>query len=207
MQARHLAHEHLDGWRARSCSVRRRPGLIPAEATRQPRSSGTSLQETLLRRGALSTDTTSPPTASPGRDGRSNPAWPDYRRMSRRIPTWLAASTVHSRGVLAVEPRERRHVRPDRRRRTITTRASGTMLVPGTGSACAGAVGFAQQLGGNFARRRAQGSDVVPQGDYNLSLGCCNIGKQTRSLFAGTVDLYRCSLASAALPCAIRPMR
>ncbi len=64
----------------------------------------------------------------------------------------------------------------------------------GTGSGCAAPVSFAQQLGGASLERN-DGSTVIPQGDYNLSLAAMASGTDTL-LFAGTVDLYRCSLAS-----------
>jgi len=63
-----------------------------------------------------------------------------------------------------------------------------------TGTACANPVSFSQQVGGN-SLESSDGSAVVPQGDYNLSLAAVASGADT-VLFAGTVDLYRCSLAS-----------
>lgn len=44
------------------------------------------------------------------------------------------------------------------------------------------------------------GSTVIPQGDYNLALAAAPSGSDT-ILYAGTIDLYRCSLASG---CAFR---
>jgi len=67
-------------------------------------------------------------------------------------------------------------------------------ICAGAGTACTGAVAFAQQLGG-ASLESGGGSDVVPQGDYNLSLAAVASGTDTL-LFAGTVDLYRCSLAT-----------
>jgi len=63
-----------------------------------------------------------------------------------------------------------------------------------TGTACTGAVSFSQRLGGT-SLEESPSSDVIPQGDYNLSLAAVPAGSDTL-LFAGTVDLYRCSLVS-----------
>lgn len=60
-----------------------------------------------------------------------------------------------------------------------------------TGSGCAAAVAFSQQLAGT-SLETAGGS--IPQGDYNLALAAIPSGNDTL-LFAGTVDLYRCSLS------------
>ncbi len=38
------------------------------------------------------------------------------------------------------------------------------------------------------------GSTVIPQGSYNLTLSAANLGADT-ALYAGTIDLYRCTLA------------
>lgn len=68
-----------------------------------------------------------------------------------------------------------------------------------TGSGCAGAVAFAQQIGGSSLESGncldGSGHDCIPQGDYNLSLAAITSGTDTL-IFAGTVDLYRCSIAS-----------
>lgn len=63
-----------------------------------------------------------------------------------------------------------------------------------TGSACAAAVGFGQRLGGN-SLEAGSGSTAIMQASYNLSLAAVTSGTDTL-VFAGTVDLYRCSLAS-----------
>lgn len=63
------------------------------------------------------------------------------------------------------------------------------------GSACANAaVSFASKLN-TASLEQGQGSTVVPQGDYNLSLAAVASGTDTL-LFAGTVDLFRCSPAA-----------
>lgn len=62
----------------------------------------------------------------------------------------------------------------------------------GTGSSCTTAVAFAQRVGGTSLEN---GSSVLPQGDYNLSLAAVASGSDTL-IFAGTVDLYRCSLTA-----------
>jgi hypothetical protein len=67
-----------------------------------------------------------------------------------------------------------------------------------SGSACAGTISFAQRLGGT-SLEAGGGSTVVAQGDYNLSLAAVASGTGASAdtlVFAGTVDLYRCSLAS-----------
>ncbi|MBS1821392.1 MAG: choice-of-anchor D domain-containing protein [Acidobacteria bacterium] len=67
-----------------------------------------------------------------------------------------------------------------------------------SGGACAGAVAFAQRLGGT-SLEAGLGSTVVAQGDYNLSLAAVASGSGVGAdtlVFAGTVDLYRCGLTS-----------
>jgi hypothetical protein len=63
-----------------------------------------------------------------------------------------------------------------------------------TGSGCTASVAFSQQLGG-ISLESSDTPSVIPQGDYNLSLAAVPSATDTL-LFAGTVDLYRCSLAS-----------
>jgi len=63
-----------------------------------------------------------------------------------------------------------------------------------TGSGCAGNIAFAQRVGGT-SLEVGGGSTAIAQGDYNLSLAAVASGSDTL-LFAGTVDLYRCSLSS-----------
>ena len=55
------------------------------------------------------------------------------------------------------------------------------------------AVTFGTQL--NAAALQQGGSTVIPQGDYNLALAAASSGTDT-ILYAGTLDLYRCSLAA-----------
>jgi len=63
-----------------------------------------------------------------------------------------------------------------------------------TGSGCAASVMFAQRVGGT-SLEAGSGSTVVAQGDYDLSLTAVSTGTDTL-IFAGTVDLYRCSLTA-----------
>ena len=67
-----------------------------------------------------------------------------------------------------------------------------------TNSTCANPVAFATQL--NSTALQQAGSTVIAQADYNLSLATTSSGTDTL-LFAGTTDLYRCSLAAG---CAFR---
>ncbi|MBS1799909.1 MAG: choice-of-anchor D domain-containing protein [Acidobacteria bacterium] len=67
-----------------------------------------------------------------------------------------------------------------------------------SGGVCAGTVAFAQRLGGT-SLETGGGSTVVAQGDYNLSLAAVTQGAGASAdtlVFAGTIDLYRCGLAS-----------
>jgi hypothetical protein len=63
-----------------------------------------------------------------------------------------------------------------------------------TGSGCTAGVAFSQRVGGTSLEKN-DGSNSIPQADYNLSLAAVASGADTL-LFAGTVDLYRCSLAA-----------
>ncbi|WP_260703140.1 choice-of-anchor D domain-containing protein [Edaphobacter flagellatus] len=63
-----------------------------------------------------------------------------------------------------------------------------------TGSVCAANVAFAQRLGGS-SLEVGGGSTAIAQGDYNLSLAAAAAGADTL-IYAGTVDLYRCSLTA-----------
>jgi hypothetical protein len=63
-----------------------------------------------------------------------------------------------------------------------------------TGSSCTAGVAFSQRVGGSSLEKN-DGSNSIPQADYNLSLAAVASGADTL-LFAGTVDLYRCSLAA-----------
>ena len=69
-----------------------------------------------------------------------------------------------------------------------------------SGTSCASAtVLFGKQLS-SAAMEQGGGSTVVPQGDYDLALAAEPSGTDTL-VFAGAVDLYRCSLAAG---CAFR---
>jgi hypothetical protein len=96
------------------------------------------------------------------------------------------------RGALAVEP-----VSGDMYAVTVDTnnRDQGVWrdVCASNGTTCANPVAFAQSVGGS-SLEVGGGSTVVPQGDYNLSLTAVATGTDTL-LFAGTVDLYRCSIA------------
>jgi len=104
-----------------------------------------------------------------------------------------SASCPVFRGALAVEP-----VSGDMYALTVdaSNRDQGLWrdVCASTGTGCAGAVGFGQQVGGN-SLEAGGGSTAIPQADYNLTLEAVASGTDTL-LFAGTVDLYRCSLAS-----------
>jgi hypothetical protein len=63
-----------------------------------------------------------------------------------------------------------------------------------SGTGCASNVSFTQRVGGASLEVGA-GNTAIAQGDYNLSLAAVTSGLDTL-LFAGTVDLYRCSLSS-----------
>ncbi len=66
---------------------------------------------------------------------------------------------------------------------------------------------FAARLdGGAFevGQGAAGGSTQVPQGNYNLALAAAPAPNGSTVLFAGTIDLYRCSLASGATACTFR---
>ena len=95
------------------------------------------------------------------------------------------------RGALAVEP-----VSGDMYALTVGTgnRDQGLWrdVCANTGSGCAAAVSFSQQLAG--ASLDASGG-AIPQGDYNLSLAAVPSGGDTL-LFAGTIDLYRCAVSA-----------
>ena len=60
--------------------------------------------------------------------------------------------------------------------------------------ACSTPVAFAQQLP-TAALEQGGGSTAIPQADYNLALSAIPNGTDTL-LFAGTQDIYRCSLAA-----------
>jgi len=75
-----------------------------------------------------------------------------------------------------------------------------------SGSACTGStVLFANQLAAT-PLEVGTGNTAIPQGDYNLALTAVPSGTSPDTvLFAGTVDLYRCTLASSgSSTCALR---
>ena len=64
-----------------------------------------------------------------------------------------------------------------------------------SGGSCSGAVTFGTRLG-STALEVGSGSAVIPQADYNMALTAVPVGANADTLvYAGTVDLYRCSLA------------
>jgi hypothetical protein len=72
-----------------------------------------------------------------------------------------------------------------------------------SGSNCANTtVTFGNQLS-TLAMEVGNGSSVIPQADYNLALAAVSAGPagatQDTLLYAGTVDLYRCSLAAGCI--------
>lgn len=67
-----------------------------------------------------------------------------------------------------------------------------------SGSCSSSALVFAKQL--NSTPLESGGSVRIMQGDYNLALSAAALGSDT-VLYAGTVDLYRCSLGSG---CSLR---
>jgi Abnormal spindle-like microcephaly-assoc'd, ASPM-SPD-2-Hydin len=68
-----------------------------------------------------------------------------------------------------------------------------------SGSGCAGAVAFVARLN-SAPLEVGSGSTEILQGDYDLSLAAVNAGTDTL-VYAGTVDLYRCSVAAG---CSLR---
>ncbi len=67
-----------------------------------------------------------------------------------------------------------------------------------TGSGCTGNVAFGKRLN-SAALEAGGGSTAILQGDYDLGLAAVRVGSggaQDTLLYAGTVDLYRCSLAA-----------
>ncbi len=111
-------------------------------------------------------------------------------------PTSLTASPTSTcplfRGVLAVQPNT-----GDTFALTVdaTNHDQGLYqdVCNTNGAACTNPITFASQL--NSAPLRQAGTTVVPQADYNLTLAAATSGTDT-ILYAGTTDLYRCSLAS-----------
>jgi hypothetical protein len=67
------------------------------------------------------------------------------------------------------------------------------------GSACSNGVTFATRLNSS-PLEAGSGSTRILQGDYNLSLAVVRSGSDTL-LFAGTIDLYRCSISTG---CSLR---
>ncbi|MES2392318.1 MAG: choice-of-anchor D domain-containing protein [Acidobacteriota bacterium] len=56
----------------------------------------------------------------------------------------------------------------------------------------------------NAALEVGNGSTAITQGDYNLTLSAAPSGIGGTTLFAGTLDLYRCTLALGSSSCALR---
>jgi hypothetical protein len=56
----------------------------------------------------------------------------------------------------------------------------------------------------NAALETSQPSTVLPQAAYNLTLSAAPAAGNTTLLFAGTVDLYRCSIAANSTACTLR---
>lgn len=101
------------------------------------------------------------------------------------------------RGVLAVEP-----VSGDMYALTVSSgnhdQGIWRDVCSSNGTDCAGSVAFSQRIGGSSLESSCTSgsqSDCIQQGDYNLSLAVIASGADTL-IFAGTVDLYRCSLNS-----------
>lgn len=77
-------------------------------------------------------------------------------------------------------------------------------LCAATSGACAtSAPAFATRLDGGVLEA-GNGSTVIAQGDYNLALNATAASGGGTLLLAGTVDLYRCSLASGGTSCTWR---
>lgn len=70
-----------------------------------------------------------------------------------------------------------------------------------SGGSCSGGVAFGVKLD-STALEVGNGSAVITQADYNMALAAVPVGANTDTLlYAGTVDLYRCSLAAG---CSLR---
>ncbi|WP_255460790.1 choice-of-anchor D domain-containing protein [Edaphobacter albus] len=101
------------------------------------------------------------------------------------------------RGVLAVDP-----VSGDMYALTVSSGNHDQGLwrdaCSSNGTDCAGPVSFGWRIGGSSLESACTSSasnDCIQQGDYNLSLAAVATGSDTL-IFAGAVDLYRCSLSS-----------
>ncbi len=73
-----------------------------------------------------------------------------------------------------------------------------------SGSTCSGSdIAFATRLNAAPLETTINGNPVIPQADYNLALAAVSSGPpgptQDTVLYAGTIDLYRCSLAAGCL--------
>ncbi len=68
-----------------------------------------------------------------------------------------------------------------------------------SGTTCTNAITFATRLS-STPLETGNGNATIPQADYNLTLAAAPAGTDT-FLYAGTIDLYRCSLAAG---CALR---
>jgi hypothetical protein len=70
-----------------------------------------------------------------------------------------------------------------------------------SGTNCSGGITFGHKLA-SAPLEVGSGSVVIPQADYNLTLAAVSSGSgptQDTILYAGTIDLYRCSLAAGCL--------
>jgi hypothetical protein len=77
-------------------------------------------------------------------------------------------------------------------------------LCNSTGSACSNiAPTFANRID-NAALEVGNGNNAITQGTYNLALAAEPAASSGTLLFAGTTDLYRCTLSSGASSCALR---
>jgi hypothetical protein len=64
-----------------------------------------------------------------------------------------------------------------------------------SGGSCSGAVAFATKLD-STSLEVGGGNAAIPQADYNMALAAVSSGvSEDTVLYAGTIDLYRCSLA------------
>ncbi len=76
-----------------------------------------------------------------------------------------------------------------------------------TGQCSTAAPSFSTRLDGGameVGQGAAGGSTQIPQGSYNLALTAAPASGGGTVLFAGTIDLYRCSLAAGASSCSLR---
>jgi hypothetical protein len=126
-----------------------------------------------------------------GRTWRRLPTQPGAGLTVAACPTTGAASCPISRGALAVDS-----FTGDTFALTVdaANRDQGLYrdICAQSGGSCAGGLAFGTQL--NATAMETPGG-VIAQADYNLTLAASAVGADT-ILFAGTSDLYRCSLAT-----------